>query len=109
MRVDLTPEQERAFEEADIRLCGGIFSGGSGSFRGKVYSVLIYEISGESLARDWIPPTTVEKIYQALMDCDPEEVMEKCAGPLQSPEEIHELRRFFKICVDHGLGLIGWY
>jgi hypothetical protein len=35
--IELTEEDIQAFQEADITLCGGLFSGNDGSFRGKVY------------------------------------------------------------------------
>lgn len=34
--IELQSEDIQAFNEADIYLCGGIFSGEGGSFRGKV-------------------------------------------------------------------------
>ncbi len=37
----LTDEDIQAFKDADISLCGGLLSGGGGSFRGKVYASLI--------------------------------------------------------------------
>jgi hypothetical protein len=40
----LTEEDLQAFADAQIELCGGIFSGEGGSFRGKVYAELILEM-----------------------------------------------------------------
>ncbi len=45
----LTEDDEKAFEGAGIELCGGILSGDASSFRGKVYSTLVEEVTNESL------------------------------------------------------------
>jgi hypothetical protein len=107
--IELTEEDIQAFKDANISLCGGIFSGGGndGSFRGKVYSELIYEITGESLYAEWLPQETVKKMYESLLACDPEEA----AGWAfrNTPQEVQELRKFFKVCVERGLGLVGWW
>jgi len=107
--IQLTPEQSRAFEEADIHLCGGVLSSGGASFRGKVYVEVILDATGECLCQDWIPPERVGSMYQALAACDPEEVAERSDIWVVSPEEIIGLRRFFKVCAEHELGLIGWW
>ena len=96
----------QAFEEAQIELCGGIFSGEGGSFRGKVYSTLILEITGVSLYQEWIPPETVKEMYRALAGCDPESAVTESDSLDRNPGEIIELRKFFKVCADRGLGLI---
>jgi hypothetical protein len=107
--IQLTSEQARAFEEADIHLGGGILSGGSGSFRGKVYVEVVMDVTGEHLYQDWIPPETVRKMYRALAACDPEKVAEETEIWQVSATEIVELTRFFKVCVEHDLGLVGWW
>lgn len=107
--IALTPEQAQAFEDADISLCGGIFSGSGGSFRGKVYVDLVLEITGESLLQDWIPPETVREMYAALLACDAKDAVEDGDLERNTPQDVVELRRFFEVCADHGLGLIGWW
>ena len=106
--IELTEEDLKAFQDADISLCGGIFSGlgNDGSFRGKVYSELIFEITGQSLYAEWIQPKTVKKMYESLIMCDPEEAA--AWGYKNTVNEILELRKFFKVCSDRGLGLVGW-
>jgi hypothetical protein len=51
--IELTEEDIQAFQEADISLCGGLFSGdgNDGSFRGKVYVMLVLEITARTLPR----------------------------------------------------------
>jgi hypothetical protein len=107
--IVLSPQDIQAFAEADIQLCGGIFSGDAGSFRGKVYDDLVVRITGESLYRTWIEPETVKEMYRALENCDPEGVIHDNREQFYRdyyPEEIIELRKFFAICAKHGLGLV---
>jgi hypothetical protein len=105
---ELTEEDIQAFQEADISLCGGLFSGNDGSFRGKVYVMLVLEITGENLAQDWIPPETVRDMYASLLACDPEEAIRQYDVD-NTADDILALRKFFKVCSERGLGLIGWY
>jgi len=108
--IELTEDDIKAFNDAHIELCGGIFSGGGndGSFRGKVYVMLVLEITDENLAQDWIPPETVRRMYESMMARDPEEAIQDsdCDNTVS---EFLELRKFFKVCSERGLGLIGWY
>jgi len=108
--IELTEEDINAFRVENIQLCGGVFSGdgSDGSFRGKVYSLLIIEITGQSLTQEWIPPEVVSEMYNALLGCDPDQVIEEFRESNDSSLEIIELRKFFKVCNDRGLGLINW-
>jgi len=108
--IKLSEADLQAFAEADISLCGGVLSGGGndGSFRGKVYSELIHEITGQSLYADWLPPETVKEMYDSLMECDPEEPAD-WDYHRNTARAVLELRKFFKVCVDRGLGLVGWW
>ena len=103
-------EDRRLFEEAGLALCGGFNSGhgSDGSFRGKVYSSTVEKVTGVSLYEEWIPPEVVEKMAGAFELCDPEAVArEDASGP--GVGEIQDLGKFFRICANHGLGLIGWF
>lgn len=105
----MTDEDVEAFEEAGIRLCGGVFSGDAGSFRGKVYDRLVDEVTGVSLYQDWIAPKTVCEMWRALEACDAEEAARSgSAGYAVAPEEVVHLRTFFRICTERGLGLMAW-
>ncbi len=102
---DLSKEDEQAFIRSGVSL-----GGREGGFRGKLYDECINDITGESLYQDWIPPDTVKKMYQALVKCDPKEVVAK--GSYWYPiteSQILELRTFFKICAERNLGLLGSY
>ena len=106
----LTAEDEKAF--ADVgQLCGGIYSGDGGSFRGKVYSDAVERVSGESLYQEWIPPETVRAMADAFARCDPDAVAEEMAGEVHATTatEVRYLGAFFRVCADRGLGLVGWW
>lgn len=111
--IVLTEEDEAVFGAAHIELCGGIASGDDGSFRGKVYADLVLEVTEESLYREWIPPETVKRMAEALAKRTPAELVTIQDGPgagvPTSEEQLADLQRFFAICAERGLGLIGWY
>ena len=109
--VELTAEDEQSFEQAAIRLCGGFWSGfGGSSFRGKVYMAVVRRVAGASLTREWIPPDEVRDITAAFERYDPARVAgESSHDPYPISEtEVLELGRFFRLCAERGLGLIGW-
>jgi hypothetical protein len=107
--VGLTEEDVRAFEEAGIELCG--FSGNGDGFRGKVYDTLIPDITGVSLYQAWIPPETVKNMSEALNKFDIDEFARTCETKYSweqySADTIVNLRKFFNVCVERGLGLAG--
>lgn len=107
--ICLTEEQERAFSEADITLCGGMFSGSGGSFRGKIYIGLIYDVTGVGLFEDWIPPETVKKMYEKFVERDQNELEKLAEKHNRFPGVIVDLQKFFKVCAEHNLGLINWW
>ncbi len=109
--VVLTPEDERALTESGIDLCGGMFSDGVTSFRGKVYAEFVLEVTGESLYHEWLPPETLAGMADKLSACDPETVCDRLdLGErfTPTPDEIRQLRKLFRICADRGLGFIAW-
>jgi hypothetical protein len=108
---DLTDQDTQAFEAADLQLCGGIWSGGGPSFRGKVYSDVVERVSGVSLYEEWIPPETVREMADAFARCDPEAVAREMTGEVHAPTagEVATLGAFFRLCADRGLGLTGWW
>lgn len=109
--IGLSEDDEQAFEEAGIDLCGGIYSGGAGSFRGKVYDMLILDLTGVSLYQEWIPPETVQQMAEALQRVDPGTFEKELAGnyswEVYSAHTIEHLRKFFDVCARRGLGLAG--
>lgn len=112
----LTEEDKQAFRQAGIDLCGGLESDGVISFRGKVYDWLVRHVTGVSLYQEWIPPETVREMSKALNAYTAEELAEIWdeVDPISedachSEDEVANLQRFFAICAERGLGLIGWW
>jgi hypothetical protein len=109
--VELTEADMQVFDEAGIELCGGIYSGDGGSFRGKVYDTLILDITGVGLYQHWIPPETVRLMAEALHRVNAQEFEKNCAEKYSwenySTHTIVHLCKFFDICVQRGLGLVG--
>jgi hypothetical protein len=110
--VVLTPEDEEAFAKAAVELCGGIMSGDGGtSFRGKVYLDVVDRVADVSLGQQWISPEQVREIWEAFerADEDAEAEASKDDHYPVTVEEVEQLRAFFRICAERGLGLIGWW
>jgi hypothetical protein len=108
---ELTEEDSQAFGAVDAQLCGGIWSGDDGSFRGKVYSDVVERVSDVSLYQEWIPPETVREMADAFARCDPEVVARDMEGEVHATtaSEIRSLGAFLRVCADRGLGLAGWW
>jgi hypothetical protein len=107
---ELSEDDKAAFAAADVQLCGGIWSGDAGSFRGKVYAELVEQVTGESLYRTWIPPETVRAMATSFAACDPDAVRDGLgAADAPTAAEIRSLGEFFAVCAERGLGLVGWW
>jgi len=109
--VVLTPEDERAFAESGIALCGSMNTDGVTSFRGKVYSMFVTDVTGESLFEEWLAPETVAGMAEKLAACDPDTARERLdldEDFVPSPGEIRDLQKLFRVCADRGLGIIAW-
>ena len=109
--VVLTAEDERAFAESGVALCGAMYSDGVTSFRGKVYAMFVTEVTGESLFEEWLPPETVAVMADKLAACDPDTArgqLDLDEDFVPSPGEIRDLQKLFRICADRGLGIIAW-
>jgi hypothetical protein len=109
----LTEEDKLAFKNAAIELCGGMFSGDEGSFRGKLYATLILDLTDISLYDQWIPPETVKQMAEALHRVDLTQFKEDGREDYHTDdfnaETIINLTRFFDVCVQRNLGLAGWW
>jgi len=110
--IALTPEDEEEFAKAEIELCGGMVSGdGGSSFRGKVYLDVVDRVAGVNLMQEWVPPREIRRVWEAFARADEDVVV---AGSQDdhypvSVEEVEQLREFFRVCAERGLGLIGWW
>jgi hypothetical protein len=84
---------------------------GGASFRGKVYLDVVERVADVGLGREWISPEEVREIWEAFERADEDAVAEASRDdhyPV-TVEEVEQLRAFFRVCADRGLGLIGWW
>ncbi len=110
-KVVLTPDDKRAVTDSGVRLCGGMYSDGVTSFRGKVYEPFVAAVTGESLYQEWLSPETVATMADRLDACDPDtagDQLDLYADFIPSPGEIRGLRKLFRVCADRRLGIIAW-
>lgn len=93
-------------------LCGGMFSGGTGtaSIRGKVYADLVERITGETLYQERIPNDIVGRMAAALEQAAargetslPEDYYEV------SPEEVAALAQWFRRAHESRCDVVNWW
>ena len=110
-KIRLPAADKRALNESGIELCGGMYSDGVTSFRGKVYNMFVLKVTGVSLYEEWIPPETISEMADALAKVDPETIGEQLGlGEYftPSPSEVRNLQKLFRLCAERGLGIIAW-
>jgi hypothetical protein len=111
----LSDDDAATFGASGINLCGGVFSDGVTSIRGKVYAELVLEVTGISLYQEWIPPEDVLSMSGALDARSAEHLahlwdrIDPRGRPAHATAETAGLKRFTRICAERGLGLIGWW
>lgn len=95
-------------------LCGGMFSGGGNSFRGKVYNDWIEYCTGVSLYEEEIPADVVAQMYENLL---------KLTNPVIFGEfnqsgsneydiqfqEVQDLLNWFEVVVKEEASVVGWW
>jgi hypothetical protein len=114
-RPTLTAEDAAVFGASGLELCGGFYSDGLTSIRGKVYAGLVFEVTGVSLYQDWIDPADVSSMARALDARSADDLARSWddltggGGPGHSSQETAQLKRFFDLCAERGLGLVGWW
>ena len=97
------------------KLCGGLFSGGGNSFRGKVYNDWVEYCTGVSLCEEEIPADVVEQMYKALSNQTNPVIFAEfnnsgCNDTYQiSFEEVQDLLKWFEVVKDEGASIIGWW
>ena len=113
--VTLADEDRAAFEAAQIELCGGICRRRRGQESLPARSTTRWSSnSPNSLYQEWVTPEEVKLISRILDEHTPEELTEFWDGvePYRVPHsavEAGNLGRFFHLCAERGLGLIGWW
>ena len=112
---------DSAFE--GINLCGGVFSGGGSSFRGKVYNSFVNWVTNDQvdLYTERNSSDEVALLYNAidefLLGGDDKELQSQLDelhndGSIHyhvDVDEIRNLHKFMKVCVDNNYTLVGWW
>jgi hypothetical protein len=103
-------------EDVTRHLCGGLFSGGGASFRGKVYNDFIEFATGlqYTLYEETIPYEDVVKIANALEACANEDSFARFEydGKNQygiTLDEVKALAKWFRIVADEGGHISNWW
>ncbi len=103
----LTAEDRAAFDAAGVRLCE---CDGDPTFRGKLYVDLVCEAAGDSLPPEdwWTSAAAVRRMAAELEVADPAQVAAAIGKAVQEvARDLRELARFFRVCADRDLGLLG--
>lgn len=98
-----------------LRLCGGMYSGGSdsSSIRGKVYAAVVSAATGQSLYQDRIEPATVTAMAARFRAAVEEakragiEVLD-VAGEEINAREAEDLARWLDICAERAYAIEAW-
>jgi hypothetical protein len=105
-------KDEAGVIEGEFKVCGGMFSGsGNDSFRGKVYSRFVEDVTGVSLYGD---PETCETpnetVKQMADDLDATEWRDSYIQNYDiEKQEFEDLVRMFRLHADAGHYLLAWY
>jgi hypothetical protein len=100
---------------SENKLCGGLFSGGGNSFRGKVYNDWVQYCTGVSLYEEEIPADVVEQMYKALSNQTNPVIFGEfnnsgCNDTYQIDfEQAQDILEWFKVVNDEGASIVGWW
>lgn len=98
-------KEEAGNIEGKFKVCGGIFSGnGNDSFRGKVYSRFIKDVTNEDLYQGMIPNETVKKMADDLDSTEWRDSYIQNYDIVE--EEFKDLVRMFRLHADAGHYLV---
>jgi hypothetical protein len=98
-------KEEAGNIEGEFKVCGGIFSGnGNDSFRGKVYSRFIEDVTDEDLYQGMIPNETVKKMADDLDSTEWRDSYIQNYDIVE--EEFKDLVRMFRLHADAGHYLV---
>lgn len=94
-------------------LCGGMFSGGGPSFRGKVYNDWVEYATEYSLYEEEISAEDVVEMYHRLSNANEltfKEFNDEGHNSYEiSYEEVQDLLKWFEIVVSEEAVVIGWW
>lgn len=95
-------------------LCGGMFSGGGSSFRGKVYNEWVEFVTGVSLYQETISSEVVHEMHQAMVKFIEtpgswEQFTKSGNGYGITEEETKQLTAWFGVVVEQNGIIQGWW
>ena len=93
-------------------LCGGMFSGGGNSFRGKVYNEYVEFFTGVSLYDDIIDEETVDQILDTLLSIDEKKFKnydENHNDWQITYQEALDLAEWFRVVSNERGCVVSWY
>ena len=95
------------------QLCGGMFSGGGPSFRGKVYNEWVEYATGYSLYEEEIPVEDVKEIYYRLSNANElifTEFNEEGRNDYDITwNQVQDLTKWFGVVVKEKAVVCGWW
>ena len=106
-RYGLTDADIDAFNEAGVSLDRGLMEG---AILGAHYAALVEHVSGVDLDQEWIPHDVVVRVAATFAPLDWADLDEAWDAAARlpgdpDPDEILEIRAFFRVCADRGLAL----
>lgn len=93
----------------DNRLCGGMFSGGGNSFRGKVYADYVEWITNVSLYEELIDADLVKVMAEQLSAVTEDKFNEFDNEWGITYDEAKDLAKWFSVVADEGGSVVGWW
>ena len=91
-------------------LCGGLFSGGGPSFRGKIYDDYVTWATGETLYNEEIDPDTVKHMADMLVKASFDDFARETGNSWEITEEdTKQLAEWFRVVADHNGIVVGWW
>lgn len=102
-------EKDVAILEAHPLIGGMLSKHGQESFRGKCYSDLIQNLSGESLYQEYIKPERVQHIADKLNQTSHAQALSRMTRWPLDKREFRNLQVVFTVYAKYGAGLVGWW
>lgn len=91
------------------RLCGGMFSGGGNSFRGKVYADYVEWVTDVSLYEEIIDADLVKVMAEQLSAVTEDKFNEFDNEWGITYDEAKDLAKWFSVVADEGGSIVGWW
>lgn len=110
--MKMVPMDDSCFPKNN--LCGGLFSGGGNSFRGKVYNEWVEFVTGVSLYQESIEPSVVKEMHEEMVKflATPgswEAFTKSGNGYGITEEETKQLTEWFGVVAQEDGIVVGWW